>query len=201
MLAELTATPHVGVHRYTYNGDKEAKLVVDMEHSLDNELIYEGHVKQISKNEISGMRSTQGWVDKQYIYFVAQFSQPICSFEQESDRIATLGFDTSSGKSVVCKVGLSIVSEENARLNIESETAAQGFDFDAIHNATRALWEGELDDITVDGGSLAERTNFYTAMYHSKVIPNIANDVNGQFRSHDMSISRVTPGKRHFSTF
>ena len=201
VLAELTATPHVGVHRYTYNGDKEAKLVVDMEHSLDNEFIYEGYVKQISDSEIAGMRRTRGWVDNQYIYFVAQFSQPINSFEQTSERIATLGFDTSAGKSVVCKVGLSIVSEENARLNIESETAAHGFDFDAIHNHTRSLWENELDDITVEGGSLAERTNFYTAMYHSKVIPNIANDVNGQFRAHDMSISSVANGKRHFSTF
>lgn len=201
VLAELTATPHVGVHRYTYSGEKEAKLVVDMEHSLDNDYIYEGYVKQISDNEIAGMRRTRGWVDNQYVYFVAQFSQPISSFVQTSERVATLGFNTSTEKSVVCKVGLSIVSEDNARLNIESETATHGFDFDAIHNATRALWESELDDITVDGGSVAERTNFYTAMYHSKVIPNIANDVNGQFRAHDMRISGVANGRRHFSTF
>ena len=201
VLAELTTTPHVGIHRYTYKKGIEATLVVDMDHLLDNEYIYEGWVKQTGENELTGMRRTRGWVDNQYVFFVAQFSQPFSSMEQPSERQAVLTFDTTTGKPIVCKVGVSIVNEENARLNLEQETDSYGFDFDAIHQATRSDWEKELDVITVEGGTEAERTNFYTALYHSKIIPNIASDVNGQYRRHDMSVATIPAGRRQFSTF
>lgn len=201
VLAELTTTPHVGIHRYTYKKGIESTLVVDMDHLLDNEYIYEGWVKQTGENELTGMRRTRGWVDYQYVFFVAQFSQPFSSMEQPSERQAVLTFDTTTGKPIVCKVGVSIVNEENARLNLEQETDSYGFDFDAIHQATRSNWEKELDVITVEGGTEAERTNFYTALYHSKIIPNIASDVNGQYRRHDMSVATIPAGRRQFSTF
>lgn len=201
VLAELTTTPHVGIHRYTYKKETEATLVVDMDHLLDNEYMYEGWVKRTGDNELTGMRRTRGWVDNQYVFFVAQFSQPFSSMEQPSERQAVLTFDTTTGKPIVCKVGVSIVNEENARLNLEQETDSYGFDFDAIHQATRSDWEKELDVITVEGGTEAERTNFYTALYHSKIIPNIASDVNGQYRRHDMSVATIPAGRRQFSTF
>lgn len=201
VLAELTTTPHVGIHRYTYKKGIEATLVVDMDHLLDNEYIYEGWVKRTGDNELTGMRRTRGWVDNQYVFFVAQFSQPFSSMEQPSERQAVLTFDTTTGKPIVCKVGVSIVNEENARLNLEQETDSYGFDFDAIHQATRSDWEKELDVITVEGGTETERTNFYTALYHSKIIPNIASDVNGQYRRHDMSVATIPAGRRQFSTF
>ena len=201
VLAELTTTPHVGIHRYTYKKETEATLVVDMDHLLDNEYMYEGWVKRTGDNELTGMRRTRGWVDNQYVFFVAQFSQPFSSMEQPSERQAVLTFDTTTGKPIVCKVGVSIVNEENARLNLEQETDSYGFDFDAIHQATRSNWEKELDVITVEGGTEAERTTFYTALYHSKIIPNIASDVNGQYRRHDMSVATIPAGRRQFSTF
>lgn len=49
VLAELTTTPHVGIHRYTYKKGIESTLVVDMDHLLDNEYIYEGWVKQTGR--------------------------------------------------------------------------------------------------------------------------------------------------------
>ena len=198
--AELTATTHVGVHRYIYKG-KEAHLAIDLDHTLENEFIYEGQIQRVGDVELAGMRRTRGWVDNQYVFFVARFSKPFTAIEQPSERQATLTFDTSDGEPVVCKVGLSIVSEENARLNLERETDAYGFDFDAIHQATRTQWEKELSAITVEGGTEAERVNFYTALYHSKVIPNIVSDVNGQYRRHDMGVGTVPDGHRQFSTF
>ncbi|MCQ5183199.1 histidine kinase dimerization/phospho-acceptor domain-containing protein, partial [Parabacteroides distasonis] len=53
---ELTTTPHVGIHRYTYRKETEATLVVDMDHLLDNEYMYEGWVKRTGDNELTGMR-------------------------------------------------------------------------------------------------------------------------------------------------
>lgn len=201
VLAELTATPHVGVHRYTYKEGTAPTIVVDMDHTLDNEYIYEGEVKQVTTDEISGMRRTQGWVDNQYVYFVAKFSRPFISMVPLSERQVVLIFDEAKGEPLVCKVGVSIVSEDNARLNLEEETGLYKFNFDAIHQAMRAEWEKQLGAITVEGATQAERTTFYTALYHSKIIPNIVSDVNGAYRRHDMSVATGSASRRQFSTF
>lgn len=201
VIAELTATPHVGIHRYTYPKVADARLVIDLEHSLDNDPIRQTELKQTGDNELTGMRCSGGWVENQQVYFVARFSQPIQSIEQDGDKRAVLTFDTSSGNPVVCKVALSIVSAENARLNLEAETDSAGFDFDVLCQATRSRWAEELNSIVVEGGTDAEKTNFYTAMYHSKIIPNLASDVNGEYRRHDMQTGMLPAGRRQYSTF
>lgn len=199
--AELTATPHVGVHRYTYPKSKDSKLVIDLEHSLDNDPIRSLELRQTADNELTGMRCSGGWVENQYVFFVAQFSQPVASIEQDGNKQAVLTFDTSSGAPLVCKVGISIVSAENALQNLRAETDSAGFDFDAICLATRSQWEKELNAIRVEGGTEAETANFYTAMYHSKIIPNLASDVNGEYRRHDMQTATLPAGRRQYSTF
>lgn len=198
--AELTATPHVGIHRYTWRQGEKAELTIDLAHLLDNETILADTLKQTGPNEMAGMRCTNGWVTNQYVYFVARFSAPIRQIEKTNDRVATLLFDLPAGEPLVAKVGLSIVSEANARLNLQAETG-NSFAFDSLAQATRKAWEKELACITVEGGTPQERTNFYTALYHSKVVPNLASDVNGEYRRHDMQTGRVAAGGRHFSTF
>lgn len=199
---ELTATAHSGIHRYTYPKKADAVLAIDLNHLLDNERIYEARIEQTAENELAGMRCTGGWVDNQYVYFVARLSQPAKKIEIAPDgRKAILTFDTTEGTPIVCKVGLSVVSTDNARLNLEKETAGYGFDFDAICQATRDQWEKELECIQVEGGTEAQRINFYTALYHSKVVPNIVSDVNGEYRRHDMQTGQVLAGRRQYSTF
>lgn len=180
--AELTATLHAGVHRYTFPKGKQAGVIIDLEHLLDNEYIYETALEHTGENEISGMRRTRGWVDNQYIYFVAQFSQPFqkVDFVEDGKVLPTetmqkgkalkavLAFNSAKDNVVVAKVGLSTVSVENARLNLEREVP--GFDFDAVHVAARTGWEHALSAITVEGGTSAQRTNFYTALYHALVV-------------------------------
>lgn len=121
--AELTATTHAGVHRYTFPSGKEAALVIDLAHLLDNEYIYEATLERTADNEIAGMHRTRGWTDNQYVYFVAQFSKPFktVDFIQDkktvsaevklagTDLQAYLSFDNSDGEPVIAKVGLSIV--------------------------------------------------------------------------------------------
>ena len=196
--AELTATTHVGIHRYTFPSGKEASVIIDLAHLLDNEYIYGATLEQTAANEIAGMRRTRGWTDNQYVYFVAQFSKPFKAVEFVQDKKmisaetkltgtdlqALLSFDDSDGEPVVAKVGLSIVSEENARENLEAEVA--DFNFDAVRTAARSAWEQALSAITVEGGNTDDLKNFYTAMYHAMVVPNVVSDVNGEYRRHDM---------------
>lgn len=198
--AELTATPHTGIHRYTWRKGEKAQLTVDLAHLLDNETILADTLHQTAPDEIAGMRCTNGWVTNQYVYFVARFSSPIREIKKTNNRIATLTFDLPASEPLVAKVGLSIVSEANARLNLQTETG-NSFAFDSLALATRTAWEKELDCITLEGGTEAERTNFYTALYHSKVVPNLVSDVNGEYRRHDMQVGRSADGRRQFSTF
>ncbi len=196
--AELTATPYAGVHRYQYEKGKNRNLVIDLSHLLTEEVIDSLFIKQTAENEISGMRRTQGWVLNQYVYFVAQFSDSFTS-AGITDQGAILNFGVSDGKPIIAKVGFSIVSEDNARENLLHDT--ENFDFDKIHAQARKLWEDALSDITVVVGTEADLKNFYTAQYHTKIVPNIVNDINGQYRRHDMSIANTGGKGKRYSTF
>lgn len=208
--AELTATRYAGMHRYSFPQGKSSYVVVDLAHLLDNEFIYEAQLEKISDNEIAGMRRTRGWVDNQYVYFVIQFSCPIKSLQLISDRKevksdvvngdniqAVVGFD--SVPELVAKVGLSIVSVDNARQNLNHDI--QDFDFDKVRAQASELWNNQLSVIKVEGGTDAQRTNFYTALYHAFVVPNTVSDINGQYRRHDMTIGQLPEGHTMYSTF
>lgn len=211
--AELTAMSHVGMHRYTFPVGKEASVIIDLVHLLDNEYIYEAALEKTADNEIAGMRRTRGWTDNQYVYFVAQFSKPFktVNFVQDkkpvsadarlsgTDLLALITFAGDGNEPLVVKVGLSVVSEENARKNLEAEV--KDFDFEAVRAAARAAWEEALAVVTVEGGHTDDLKNFYTALYHSMVVPNVVSDVNGEYRRHDMTIDRMPEGRKHYSTF
>ena len=87
--------------------------------------------------------------------------------------------------------------KKNARENLETEVI--GFDFDAVRSAARSAWEQALSAITVKGGNTDDLKNFYTAMYHSMVVPNVVSDVNGEYRRHNMEIGAIA--KRQSAIF
>ena len=210
--AELTATAHTGVHRYTFPKESTPTVIVDLKHSLDNEHIYESSLQVVNPHEITGMRNTRGWSDNQRIYFVIQCSQP---FEKATlvsnqkalegkeaegtDLQALLKFKDRTSEPIVMKVGLSIVSVENARENLQAEV--EGFDFDAVKQAAYHTWNDAVSAIKVEGGTEEQKTNFYTALYHSMVVPNVVSDVNGQYRRHNQTIGQLPQGAVQYSTF
>lgn len=210
--AELTATAHTGVHRYTFPKESTPTVIVDLKHSLDNEHIYESSLQVVNPHEMTGMRNTRGWSDNQRIYFVIQCSQP---FEKATlisnqkalegkeaegtDLQALLKFKDHTSEPIVMKVGLSIVSVENARENLQAEV--EGFDFDAVKQAAYHTWNDAVSAIKVEGGTEEQKTNFYTALYHSMVVPNVVSDVNGQYRRHDQTIGQLSQGTVQYSTF
>lgn len=209
--AELTATTYAGMHRYTYPEGKQSRIIIDMEHMLDNEYIYEAELQKTAGNEITGMRRTRGWVDNQYVYFVVQFSQPFSDIKFINDRkiVTADGIvkgqrlqavaDFGQQKEVIAKVGISAVSAENARKNLENDI--KDFDFNAVRNAAYSTWKDRLSAIEVEGGSEKQLKNFYTALYHTMVVPNIASDINGEYRRQDMTTGHMPQGRKMYSTF
>ena len=88
--------------------------------------------------------------------------------------------DLRAGEQIEVRMGISYVSTENARRNLDAEQPA-GTSFDAIRGAARTRWNDDLSRIRVEGGTAEQQTVFYTALYHALIHPNLLSDVNGEY--------------------
>ena len=88
-------------------------------------------------------------------------------------------FDTEEGEQIVLSMGVSFVSIENARQNLDAEQSGLGFD--EVKAAAERLWRNDLSRIRVSGGTQEQKTVFYTALYHTLIHPNVLSDVNGEY--------------------
>ena len=92
---------------------------------------------------------------------------------------AYMSYNFKESTQVEVMIGVSYVSIENARNNLEKET--NGLSFEKIHNQTKSKWNELLSRIDVEGGTKDDKTIFYTALYHTLIHPNILNDINGEY--------------------
>lgn len=92
---------------------------------------------------------------------------------------AYFSYNFSKPQEVEVKIGVSYVSLENARENLEREIGSNNFE--EVYFSTREAWNDKLSKIEVEGGTEDDKTIFYTAMYHTQIHPNILNDINGEY--------------------
>lgn len=215
--AELAATEHVGMHRYTFPKASEGHVIIDLDHSLNKKRTYwsckiiGAEIRIVDNKTIEGYRIITGWAKLRKVYFHAEFSQPIVSqvlFNgsrpyENIDLIngtsvkAALNFSTTLNEQLLVKVALSPVSVQNARQNMKAELP--GWDFDKTVNQTAAAWEEELSKIDIQG-TAEQKQIFYTGLYHAFTQPNNVADVNGDYQASDLTIQNA-PDKTHYSTF
>lgn len=200
IFAEMTATKRVGFHRYTFPKTDSALITLDLkwrDRLLDSEIKFDAR-----NNRIEGFRRSSSWAKNQTVYFVAEFSKPVVWFmpspepelrvkEDLSNKTVVIGFDSIEAEQVLVKVGISYVSIEGARKNLEAELPH--WDFDKVRADAKAAWNKELSKIEVSGGTDEQTTNFYTALYHTMIHPNVFNDVDGKYLGHDRKIHQL-PG-------
>lgn len=214
--AELTASVHVGVHRYTCSDGDQLKLWLDLDHSANkgswNRRIIQSQLRMVSPTVVEGYRIITGWAKLRKIYFHLEFSQPVLSNQlYDGNRMyentpvingtelrGLFCFDKKWNKELICKVALSLVSIENARLNMVTEVP--GWDFEYIARAAETSWEKELKKMIIQGTDLQKKI-FYTALYHTMVQPNTMSDVNGEYMASDYVTRSVAKGEVHYSTF
>lgn len=214
--AELTASVHVGVHCYTCSDGDQLKLWLDLDHSANkgswNRRIIQSQLRMVSPTVVEGYRIITGWAKLRKIYFHLEFSQPVLSNQlYDGNRMyentpvingtelrGLFCFDKKWNKELICKVALSPVSIENARLNMATEVP--GWDFEYIARAAETSWEKELKKIIIQGTDLQKKI-FYTALYHTMVQPNTMSDVNGEYMASDYVTRSVAKGEVHYSTF
>jgi putative alpha-1,2-mannosidase len=206
ILAELTTTERVGFHRYTFSKSVDTAIRLDL-NWRDKRI--ESDIRVVNDTTVEGFRRSTSWAKGQKVYFVAQFSKPFRYSTQ--DTIVTpstalprgggmyawasfsfgLKFDVNQDKVVMLKVAISYVSIEGARKNLEAELPH--WDFDKVRAQAKAAWNKELSKIEVSGGMPEQTTNFYTALYHTMIHPNVFNDVDGRYLGHDRKIHQL-PG-------
>ncbi|MEO6405158.1 MAG: GH92 family glycosyl hydrolase [Ferruginibacter sp.] len=207
----LTATERTGFHKYIFNSSDQNNIILDLKHRDE---VIESSIHIEDSITVTGLRRSKAWADNQYVFFIIKFSKPIKDFGiWENDSLvpkritefsnsknlkAFLQFDLSRSKEILVKVGISSVSIEGARKNLATENL--GWDFNAVKNAAEKKWNNELGKIDVKSASKDKLVIFYTALYHTAIVPNINMDVNGQYRGRDDKI-HVANGFVNYSVF
>lgn len=206
---ELTVTKRAGFHKYIFPKSDEACIFVDLKH---RDKVIDSEIKIISDTEIEGFRRSKAWAYDQHIYFYAKFSKAFDShtlvlndsienYEKsaEGENIKSkFIFKTTDGESILVKVGISAVSTEGARKNLEAEIS--GWDFANTKSEADKAWNKELNKIQVNGRTEEHKQVFYTALYHSLLAPNLYQDVDGNYRGRDLEIHNATDHE-YFTVF
>lgn len=196
--AELTASARVGFHQYTFNSAGQANVILDLNHR-DN--LVSGQVRIIDSKTIEVMRYSEGWAREQYVYARIEFSRPMEITKVSNNAFApakntdkvfagsllALSFSSTvkKGDKIRIKVALSPTGFEGAKLN-GSEIA--GWKFDRVRRKAEAIWDNELAKIRIKEKNPENLTVFYTALYHTMIQPNIAQDLDGKYRGRDGEI-------------
>ncbi|HGS5086206.1 TPA: GH92 family glycosyl hydrolase [Vibrio parahaemolyticus] len=200
---ELSATKRVGLHKYTFAAGADRNVKFDLGHTLmnNNGKSLKNKVEVVDEYTIRGRKTSTGWFQGQDhqgqdIFFYAKFNQPIAKAllgEQDleptremrngavysgDDLTAYLNFGTGE-EPIEIRVGISPVNWQGAQKNLEAE--APSFDLAKVKEDAEYAWAEKLAKIKVEGGTDAEKTNFYTGMYHMMIAPIEFYDVDGQY--------------------
>jgi predicted alpha-1,2-mannosidase len=206
---ELAATMRTGSQRYTFPKSSSSNVILDLNH---RDSLVKGEITITGDNEISGMRHSHGWAENQYVYFVIKFSRPFKRFGimkgntlMEGARTgdgnvlkAYVSFDTEDGDILLIKTGISAVSVEGARKNLEAEQP--GWQFDELVKNAKLSWNKELGKIDLESTDRSVMRTFYSAFYHAMIAPNIYQDVDGQYRGRDLKV-HTTKGFTYYTVF
>ena len=211
---ELTTTPRVGIHRYRLDEADTLTLILDMQHR-DNLVQYS--IYPLDDSTLVGHRVSDNWAREQHVYFAARFDQP---FEwrdqlnevrnvgkapngdllQEVEYVPVFAADFGVIGELNAEVALSFVSIEGALENLKAEAIHPTFE--DYRRASAEAWDEQLKRIDVEGGSEAEQSIFYTALYHCLTAPNLANDVNGMYRGTDLQPHQLEANEgNHYTVF
>lgn len=170
---ELTATKNCGFHRYTFPGSSQSNVLIDLSVAQTSNPVQDALLQVVDDAHVSGWQQCKGVT----VYFYAAFSQPFASYGTWKEGVITsksvgdtgknigayLNFDTQKHKEILSKVGISLVSLEEAKKNLDQEIP--DWNFDKVHQSAFDSWNDVLKRFRVEGGTRDEQINFYTSVY------------------------------------
>jgi predicted alpha-1,2-mannosidase len=194
--AELTVTKRTGLHKYTFPKSDHSNIILDLNH---RDLVKAGEISINGDREITGHRYSSKWADKQHIYFVIQFSKPFKKAGISKGGVLSsahhgkglllrsyVSFETTEGEVIYARIGISAVSVDGARKNLEAEQP--GFDFEKVREEAKATWNKELGKIAIESSDTSVLRTFYSSMYHVMTSPYLYQDADGKYRGQDQQI-------------
>ncbi len=206
----LTTSTRVGFHEYKFNESGQANIVLDLNH---RDKLLMGEVRIIDDKTIEIMRNSEAWATNQFVFARIEFSKPMKITSVNNNAVSpakvtdkffagtllALSFSTQvkKGETVKIKVALSPTSTEGAKLNMSE---IKGWDFEKVKKETEALWNKELSKIEVTSNDKDKLAVFYTALYHTMMQPNIAQDLDGKYRGRDNRI-HTAEGFDYYTVF
>jgi len=225
ILAEMTATTRVGLHRYTFPASDNAHVILDLMHG-----IYDYADKNVwtfarveNDRTIVGYRQTNGWARTRTVYFAMEFSKPFTSygfknfgkedykgfwrkFDQTKNFPEMAGkqlrayfdFKTAKDEKIKVKFALSPVSTNGALANLKAEIPH--WDFERTKREAQFEWDRELRKVAVTTLDEGEMVNFYTALYHALLTPTVYMDRDGQYKGIDQNVQKAD-GFTNYTTF
>lgn len=172
--AELTTTLRCGFHKYTFPAGPGKKLIVNL--PVSNERVRDWLLETQGDNAFQGYQHA-----REKVYFYATANHKISSIDTlpgRRRRLSIVHFEDAD-RPLEIRIGLSFVSAENARLNLEAELADKNFT--QVRQEATTAWEQLLSKIQVTGGTDREQGLFYSCLYRSFLWPALRSDVNGEF--------------------
>lgn len=194
---EITAARRSAIYRFRYPAGGKSNLLFDVSHCLhagekqgEAQSPVTSQVQVVSPTEVEGSTSVTGGWNKQpntyTVYFYAKIDTPAASWGtwlddslQPGSRSthggakqatgAWLSFAAGNSGPVLMKIGISFLSIEQARRNLAAEIP--GFDFAATHAAAAAKWNQALATVDIRGATAEQQQVFYTALYHTMLMP------------------------------
>ncbi|RKS00955.1 GH92 family glycosyl hydrolase [Flavobacterium sp. 102] len=206
----LTSSTRVGFHQYTFNNSGKANIILDLNH---RDKLLQGEVRIVNSKTIEILRRSEAWAKDQYVFARIEFSQPMqinkirnnnAAQATSTDKLFTgtqlaLSFSksVSKGDKIWVKVALSPTGHEGAKLNMGE---ISGWNFNKVKEDAEKLWDQQLAKIQITETNTDKLAIFYTALYHTMVQPNIAQDIDGKYRGRDNKIHKAE-GFDYYSVF
>lgn len=207
---ELTVTKRAGFHKYHYPKGESANILIDLFHGIQDATM-ESYINIIDDNKIEGYRTSKGWANNHTVYFYVEFSENISDYiiELDNNEIkdnsakgrsvkAALKFDLSSTQTLLTRIGISPVSLEGAKKNLNAEITH--WDFNKTKSDASVEWNNLLSRIEVEGGTDDQKISYYTALYHSFLAPNLFSDVDHKYIGMDGKV-KVADGFNMYTVF
>lgn len=199
----LTTSTRVGFHEYTFNENGQANIILDLNH---RDKLLEGRIRIIDNKTVEVLRRSEAWAQNQYVFARIEFNVPVKTLSSKTSKGHNNDLETNAiifskqvkkGEKILIKVSLSPTSYEGAKLNMSE---IKHWDFEKVKKETEQLWNNELSKIEVTSDDKDKLAIFYTALYHTMMQPNIAQDLDGKYRGRDDKI-HTAEGFDYYTVF
>ena len=89
--------------------------------------------------------------------------------ESGTDIGAFVQYSTEKDEKIQVKVGISYISVEQAKRNLDSEIP--DWNFNSIQKESETIWNNLLSRVKVESGTEEQKVKFYTSLYHTLITP------------------------------